>query len=387
MEVQNVRRAINRYGTLPKNARIGAYLESLRQSGIGSSPNQQGSPAGGGVPVYDADEDNNGDELSTPMRLSQDEAAQLQHLIDMDIVGVSSERNMRMPGSVGGGHQRSVASRHQQSMPTEEETGSLTEERIRARDLKNKNFMIRSNSSSTGFPNDKNAVNNSGGGVPCMVGGKLGVGRAYQSSRAALGSGQTRSSKSDQRKMSGGSKMTKEAMLEFPPPPPELPPPPDDELMVMQAEAKERLSSQLSGGSSSGTRVGPSNSGRTRGPSSPKVSNNAVNNNHGNKEKPPVSPKLSVRSSSAGTQNALFDRSLQQEMELQNAAGLRWNRRVQRDEEERRMETSGERYEDAMDEFEGNFFFYFCDGPKNDAFFFPSFAVDCGNERDSALMY
>lgn len=30
LEVQNVKRAINRYGTLPKGARIGAYLESLR---------------------------------------------------------------------------------------------------------------------------------------------------------------------------------------------------------------------------------------------------------------------------------------------------------------------------------------------------------------------
>lgn len=42
LEVQNVKRAINRYGTLPKGARIGAYLESLRQSGIPSS--QEGVP-------------------------------------------------------------------------------------------------------------------------------------------------------------------------------------------------------------------------------------------------------------------------------------------------------------------------------------------------------
>lgn len=33
LEVQNVKRAINRYGTLPKGARIGAYLESLRREG------------------------------------------------------------------------------------------------------------------------------------------------------------------------------------------------------------------------------------------------------------------------------------------------------------------------------------------------------------------
>lgn len=32
LEVQNVKRAINRYGTLPTGARIGAYLESMRQS-------------------------------------------------------------------------------------------------------------------------------------------------------------------------------------------------------------------------------------------------------------------------------------------------------------------------------------------------------------------
>ncbi|CAG4984802.1 unnamed protein product [Parnassius apollo] len=37
LEVQNVKRAINRYGTLPKGARIGAYLESLRQSGGGTA--------------------------------------------------------------------------------------------------------------------------------------------------------------------------------------------------------------------------------------------------------------------------------------------------------------------------------------------------------------
>jgi len=45
LEVQNVKRAINRYGTLPKGARIGAYLESLRQSGLtqdaGSAPDDE----------------------------------------------------------------------------------------------------------------------------------------------------------------------------------------------------------------------------------------------------------------------------------------------------------------------------------------------------------
>lgn len=39
LEVQNVTRAINRYGTLPKGARIGAYLESLRQTSDNGSTN------------------------------------------------------------------------------------------------------------------------------------------------------------------------------------------------------------------------------------------------------------------------------------------------------------------------------------------------------------
>ncbi|KAL4717805.1 hypothetical protein ACJJTC_000954 [Scirpophaga incertulas] len=45
LEVQNVKRAINRYGTLPKGARIGAYLESLRQSGGGGRDNTPPAPA------------------------------------------------------------------------------------------------------------------------------------------------------------------------------------------------------------------------------------------------------------------------------------------------------------------------------------------------------
>lgn len=41
LEVQNVKRAISRYGTLPKGARIGAYLESLRQSGLSNQQEGQ----------------------------------------------------------------------------------------------------------------------------------------------------------------------------------------------------------------------------------------------------------------------------------------------------------------------------------------------------------
>ncbi|CAH0390780.1 unnamed protein product [Bemisia tabaci] len=45
LEVQNVKRAINRYGTLPKGARIGAYLESLRQNGLESGNQSQAPPS------------------------------------------------------------------------------------------------------------------------------------------------------------------------------------------------------------------------------------------------------------------------------------------------------------------------------------------------------
>ncbi|XP_049884908.1 tyrosine-protein kinase Abl [Pectinophora gossypiella] len=52
LEVQNVKRAINRYGTLPKGARIGAYLESLRQSGGGGPAGAP--PAGAGSAADEA---------------------------------------------------------------------------------------------------------------------------------------------------------------------------------------------------------------------------------------------------------------------------------------------------------------------------------------------
>lgn len=46
LEVQNVKRAINRYGTLPKGARIGAYLESLRHgNGESTETNTTKPPA------------------------------------------------------------------------------------------------------------------------------------------------------------------------------------------------------------------------------------------------------------------------------------------------------------------------------------------------------
>ncbi|PSN33486.1 Tyrosine-protein kinase Abl [Blattella germanica] len=48
LEVQNVKRAINRYGTLPKGARIGAYLESLRASGLTSGQEVEGAIVDGG---------------------------------------------------------------------------------------------------------------------------------------------------------------------------------------------------------------------------------------------------------------------------------------------------------------------------------------------------
>lgn len=61
LEVQNVKRAINRYGTLPKGARIGAYLESLRQSGMPSnqeSTTVASSMTSGTVEQHEASIDN-----------------------------------------------------------------------------------------------------------------------------------------------------------------------------------------------------------------------------------------------------------------------------------------------------------------------------------------
>jgi abelson tyrosine-protein kinase 1 len=66
LEVQNVKRAINRYGTLPKGARIGAYLESLRQNG------ESGSPPGNSVspPTQNSHTNGNGLVMPTPESVS-----------------------------------------------------------------------------------------------------------------------------------------------------------------------------------------------------------------------------------------------------------------------------------------------------------------------------
>jgi len=46
LDERNLKRAVNRYGTMPKGARIGAYLESLRVSGL--TPDPSGSDTAGG---------------------------------------------------------------------------------------------------------------------------------------------------------------------------------------------------------------------------------------------------------------------------------------------------------------------------------------------------
>lgn len=51
LEVQNVKKAINRYGTLPKGARIGAYLESLRQNGDENAPIAENQTNGNSAPT------------------------------------------------------------------------------------------------------------------------------------------------------------------------------------------------------------------------------------------------------------------------------------------------------------------------------------------------
>ena len=42
LDEKNLKRAANRYGTLPKDARIGAYLDSLRTSGMTPEPGMMG---------------------------------------------------------------------------------------------------------------------------------------------------------------------------------------------------------------------------------------------------------------------------------------------------------------------------------------------------------
>lgn len=69
LEVQNVKKAINRYGTLPKGARIGAYLESLRQNG------ESGSPPGNSVALPPPNCHSNGNALGIPIV----EAAPVNH--------------------------------------------------------------------------------------------------------------------------------------------------------------------------------------------------------------------------------------------------------------------------------------------------------------------
>ncbi|CAG0878491.1 unnamed protein product [Darwinula stevensoni] len=150
LEVQNVRRAINRYGTLPKNARIGAYLESLRQSGLHNGPGL------GEERLFDEGEEH-----------------------------VSSNAILN------------------------DDTGSLTEEKIRAKELLNMKTqaasMIRSNSSTTGFPlKDTQNV--------CSP-------KQYSLSRP----NPPKPVKPQQ---------VSPASLEFPPPPAELPPPQDEEIQT-----------------------------------------------------------------------------------------------------------------------------------------------------------
>ncbi|EDW34780.1 GL12720 [Drosophila persimilis] len=48
LEVMNVKRVVNRYGTLPKGARIGAFLDSLEDSGGEASSSPTPSPAANG---------------------------------------------------------------------------------------------------------------------------------------------------------------------------------------------------------------------------------------------------------------------------------------------------------------------------------------------------
>lgn len=66
LEVQNVKRAINRYGTLPKNARIGAYLESLRQTTTSDGCNNGANASAPRIPVTQTNSSTNGPLIELP---------------------------------------------------------------------------------------------------------------------------------------------------------------------------------------------------------------------------------------------------------------------------------------------------------------------------------
>ncbi|XP_067203593.1 tyrosine-protein kinase Abl isoform X2 [Linepithema humile] len=168
LEVQNVKRAINRYGTLPKGARIGAYLESLRQSGM---PSNQET----GLPV-------------TASSLSAAVMEQQQQQQQQDIIAVDT-----IP-------------QHRSLSP-------------RQNNLRNQPQMTRSNSSS-GVVNTYQPPNSPR---------SRGVG-VRKTNTEGIGLRTFRAPNSSSFRTASPSRSIQPTLadLEFPPPPVDLPPPPDE---------------------------------------------------------------------------------------------------------------------------------------------------------------
>lgn len=167
LEVQNVKRAINRYGTLPKGARIGAYLESLRQSGL---PSNQET----GVPVT----------ASSLSAAIMEQQQQQQDIIAVDTIP-----------------------QHRSLSP-------------RQNNLRNQPQMTRSNSSS-GVVNTYQPPNSPR---------SRGVGGVRKTNTEGIGLRTFRAPNSSSFRTASPSRSIQPTLadLEFPPPPVDLPPPPDE---------------------------------------------------------------------------------------------------------------------------------------------------------------
>ncbi|XP_034232083.1 tyrosine-protein kinase Abl [Thrips palmi] len=194
LEVQNVKRAINRYGTLPKGARIGAYLESLRVSGLGVEGEGEGCAEG--VDVQDAPHD-------ITVSSVTDLPASRRTTAGSPRTGIRTQPQMIRSNSSGGF-----------------QPGSPTGKAQRGAAAAAAAAAANSTSASTGRARND------------TVGSSL---RTFRSnSTAAATAGSPSPSRSAQPSL---------ADLEFPPPPQDLPPPDDAVAYASSPECRKRMGS------------------------------------------------------------------------------------------------------------------------------------------------
>uniref|UniRef100_A0A182JDS6 non-specific protein-tyrosine kinase n=1 Tax=Anopheles atroparvus TaxID=41427 RepID=A0A182JDS6_ANOAO len=222
LEVQNVKKAINRYGTLPKDARIGAYLESLRQSD-GTVIQQQQPQQQPGLP-------------QPPQQMSQ------PHVVGLPLPPVGQSQPMGLTG-LGG------SSTAEPPPPPLAAATAISNSLLAQRNAALKSVqpqMIRSNSSS---------------GVTMSNSATASLSKLQRHRTTTDGSMMTFSSF---RGAVGSNNSPKRALqptladLEFPPPPVDLPPPPEEFDMPLE---------QRGGGGMMEKTLAPSNDVRNTEPS------------------------------------------------------------------------------------------------------------------------